>query len=415
MLLRSILVTTTLLTSVASLAAESIKIGIASPTTGRYKEQGQSQVRGALLAVEEINAAGGVLGRPLELLIANTASKAERAASAIDELAGQGAVFTFGATSSEAALEAGRQAAKHNLLFTAVQGYANNLTGEDGQRHFFRETYNARMAARALATYLNDQLQGKKLFYMTADYQWGWSVEESLRQFTATTDSQQHPAVRVHYPRPRRPDFEQALQQAQASGADVLVLIQFGEDMATALELATRMGLKERMTIIVPTLTLGMAVSAGAEPMENVIGTVPWYWKVPQQYGYEKGQAFVRDYSERYGSFPSSAAASAYSTVHQFRDAADRSRSLKTDALIRALEGHRYSLLKDDQNWRALDHQNVQSVYVVKGRQRDEVIASPQHADYFDILLQLPAEDSAISADDWQALRKAAGKSGRLN
>ena len=410
MLLRILLATTLSLSAIVALAAEPVKIGLTVPTSGRYKEQGQAQSRGALLAVEQVNASGGIQGRPLELLIANTAAKAERTQQAVQELAAQGAAVIFGATSSEAALAAGAEAARQNLPFIAVQGYDNSLTGAQAQRHFFRETYNAYMAAKALAAYLNDGLQGKKLFYMTADYGWGHSVEESLRRFTGTADQNLHPGVTVTYPRPRYGDFEAALQQAASSGADVLILIQFGEDMASALEMATRMGLKDKMTIVVPNLTLGMARTAGAESMSGVIGAVPWYWQVPYQYDFPRGRKFVEDFVARFGDYPSSAAASAYSVVFQLRDAARRAGSLTTARLISALEGHSYSLLKGEQTWRALDHQNVQSVFVVRGRSREEIVKSPLHADYFEILSELPAADAALPSDDWQALRKAAGK-----
>lgn len=72
--------------------------------------------------------------------------------------------------------------------------------------------------------------------------------------------------------------------------------------------------------------------------------------------------------------YPSSSAASAYSIVQQWADAATRARSLDSEALIKALEGHRYTLLKDEQQWRAFDHQNLQTVYAVKVKNRDEVL-----------------------------------------
>mgnify|MGYP003704417361 CR=1 FL=1 len=60
------------------------------------------------------------------------------------------------------------------------------------------------------------------------------------------------------------------------------------------------------------------------------------------------GQQFVQHYDERYQTHPSSSAASAYSIVYQWADAATRARSLDSERIIEALEGHRYSLLKDD-------------------------------------------------------------------
>ena len=223
-------------------AAEPIKLGLNYPSTGRYKEQGLAQARGALLAVEEINASGGILKRPVELLTANSASKPDKAVGNVKELAAQGVSMLFGGSSSAVAIAAGQEAAKHDLLYFGTLTYANETTGAQGHKYMFRETYNAHMAAKALAAYLNESLKDKKLFYITADYSWGWSTEDSLRAFTNTEDKGVHSGVLTAYPRPRDSDFKDALQQAEASGADVLMLVQFGDDMAMALKVAQQMG-----------------------------------------------------------------------------------------------------------------------------------------------------------------------------
>ena len=68
-------------------AADPITLGLNYPRTGSYKEEGLSQMRGALLAVDEINARGGVLGRPLQLATRNSASRPEKAVANVDKLA----------------------------------------------------------------------------------------------------------------------------------------------------------------------------------------------------------------------------------------------------------------------------------------------------------------------------------------
>ena len=395
-------------------AAETIKLGLNYPSTGRYKQQGIMQARGALLAIEEINANGGVLGKPLELLTANTASKPDKAVANVKTLTKQGAAMLFGGVSSSVAIAAGKEAAQQKRIYFGTLTYANGTTGVEGHRHMFRESYNAWMASKALGRYLSDELQGKKLFYITADYSWGWSTEESLRTFTDTMDAAQNPGVKVRFPRPRESDFVTALEAAQASGADVLMLIQFGDDMAHALRVAQRMNIKDKMTIIVPNLTLGMAKAAGAGIMEGVIGAVPWSWQVPYQYDYASGKTFVEAFLKKFEAHPSSAAASAYSIVYQFKDAAERAGSTQTNKLIKALEGHRYIGVKDEQQWRKLDHQNIQSVYVVKSKPRREILKSHLHEDFFEVLMKLPADEAARTQEEWLLARKTAGKPSKL-
>lgn len=393
----------------AAPSGESIKLGLNYPATGRYKEEGIAQAQGALMAIEEINAAGGVLGRPLELLTANSASDPAKAVENVKALAKQGAAMLFGGASSAVAVAASQEAGRHNLIYFGTLTYANETTVADGHRHMFRETYNAHMAAKALGAYLNERLQGKKFFYMTADYNWGWSSETSLRNYTGTTDVNQHPGTLVAYPRPRENDMRNALELAVKAGADVLMLIQFGDDMALALRTIHSMGLQDKLTIVVPNLTLAMAKTAGSGILEGVIGAVPWSWQVPYRYGYEQGKTFVEKFVQINGAYPTSSAASAYSIVYQFKDAAERAGSLDTNRLIKALEGHKYSLLKDEQEWRALDHQNVQSVYVVRSRTREDILQSHLREDYFEILLRLDGNDAVQTPDEWRAERRAAG------
>ena len=84
---RSILLALGLGFCLAAEAAEPITLGLNYPRTGSYKEEGLSQMRGALLAIEEINAKGGVLGRPLKLSSRNSASRPDKAVTNVDKLA----------------------------------------------------------------------------------------------------------------------------------------------------------------------------------------------------------------------------------------------------------------------------------------------------------------------------------------
>jgi ABC-type branched-subunit amino acid transport system substrate-binding protein len=164
------------------------------------------------------------------------------------------------------------------------------------------------------------------------------------------------------------------------------------------------------MQIVAPNLTQSIVEQAGPDLMQGVIGTEPWTWRVPALEKSERGQAFVEAFKTRYGMYPSSSAASAYSIVQQWADAARRSNSLDSEALIKALEGHRYSLLKGEQQWRAFDHQNLQTVYAVRVKHRDEVFKDPLKQDYFEIVDRLDASTALPSEADWQAERRAAGK-----
>ncbi|MGM3388845.1 substrate-binding protein [Stutzerimonas stutzeri] len=391
-------------------AADPITLGLNYPRTGSYKEEGLAQMRGALLAIDEINAKGGVLGRPLRLSSRNSASRPEKAVANVDKLADEGAVMLFGGASSAVAIAAGKRARERGLLYFGTLTYSNDTTGKDGHRYMFRECNNAWMSAKVLGEYLNKHLPNKRYFYITSDYTWGHTSESSLRQATGTQDSARHPGLKTAFPGARLSDYRDALTQAAASDAEVLVLVLFGEDMVRAMRIADEMGLNKRMQVAVPNLTQSMIETAGPDIMRGVLGTEPWTWRVPELEGSETGKQFVQNFDERYQTHPSSSAASAYSIVYQWADAATRARSLNSEQVIAALEGHRYRLLKDEQEWRAFDHQNVQTVYAVRVKPREEVLKDRFKQDYFEIVHRLTGEQAAPSHAQWQLERTAGGQ-----
>jgi ABC-type branched-subunit amino acid transport system substrate-binding protein len=391
--------------------AETLKIGLNYPQTGRYKDQGLQQRLGAFLAVDEINRAGGVMGQPLELVIRNSRGEPDQGAQNTAELIDrEGAQMVFGGVSSAVAISSGKAARDRNRLYFGTLTYSNATTGSEGHSHMFREPYNAWMTAKALSQYLNRHHADQSYFYITADYTWGWSVEESVRKFSNTEDTEQHKGVKTPFPRALITDFRVALEQAAESNAEVLMLVLFGDDMVRALNAAYEMGLTKRMQVVVPNLTLGMARQVGPTIMEGVVGAAPWVWNLPYENNYQRGKDFVEAFSSRYEMRPSSSAASAYSIVYQYKAAVERAGTTNTQAVIRQLEGHRYSFLKDEQYWRAFDHQNVQTVYVVKVKPREKIMADQFSSDYFDIIDSMPGDEAAQTREEWEARRREAGK-----
>ncbi|KPP98989.1 substrate-binding protein [Marinobacter sp. HL-58] len=403
-LLMTLLVTTTV-------AAETLKIGLNYPQTGRYKDQGLQQRLGAFLAVDEINKAGGIMGRDVELVIRNTSGEPDKGArNTADLIDNEGAEMVFGGVSSAVAIESGKAARDRDRIYFGTLTYSNATTGAAGHKHMFREPYNAWMTAKVLSKYLNTEHANDDYFYITADYTWGWSVEESVRKFTNTDDTDTHKGVKTPFPRALITDFRKALEEAEKSDAKVLMMVLFGDDMVRALNVAYEMGLTKKMQVVVPNLTLGMARQVGPTIMEGVVGGSPWVWSAPYQYDFARGKEFVEAFSSRYEMRPSTAAASAYSIVYQYKDAVERAGTTRTSSVIRALEGHRYTFLKDEQHWRAFDHQNVQTVYVVRIKPRNEIMADEYSSDYFEIIDSMPGDEAAQTREEWEARRREAGQ-----
>jgi len=396
------------------LAAEAIvKIGLSYPETGPYAKQGLDQKRAAEIAVEEINAAGGILGKKIKLIYRDTKSDPKVAkANAIELFDKEGVPMIFGGSSSAVAIATGEVALQKNRLFFGTLTYSTETTGEYGHRHIFRECYDSYFAAKALSDYLNKNFAAEKYFYITANYTWGWTTESVIRIDTSTRSLSENPEVLTPL---GATDFREALAKAGDSGAKVLVLTLFGRDMEIAVKQAYEMGLKKKMQIVVPSLNEDMAMGAGPEAMEGVVGSTPWLWSVPFKYNYPKGIEFVKKFEAKYQRYPTTSGASAYVILYEYKDAVKRAGTFETKAVIKALEGHKYVGLKDEQYWRSWDHQSVQTVFAVKSKPAVEVKKSKYQQDYFDIINVIKGDAAAVDFKEWSEIRNTFGMTPALD
>ncbi|MBN2580195.1 MAG: substrate-binding protein [Pirellulales bacterium] len=394
---------------------ETVKVGLNYPKTGPYAAEGLDQWRAANMAVEEINAAGGILGKPVEIVWRDSQSKPDIATTNVIELIDQeGAKMIFGGSSSGVAVAAGKVCQEKGVPFFGTLTYSTDTTGKDGHRYTFRECYDSWMAAKVLSSYLKKNFPNKKYFYITADYTWGHTTEDSMRKLTDTTDKSKHKSMLTPFPTATDADFQKAVAMAKLVKPDVLVLVLFGNDMSNCIRQATAAGLKSNMQIVVPNLTLGMAEGGGPKVMEGVIGALPWCWRVPGKYNYPRGQEFIDAFAAKYNRYPSTSGGSAYTILHQFKDAAERTKSLDGKDLVKALEGYTYTSLKDPQQWRDFDHQSVQTVYTVKCKPQAEVMKDRYQLDYFEIIDSMPGDEAACTRQEWDAARKTAGQPTQL-
>ncbi|MBN1268730.1 MAG: substrate-binding protein [Kiritimatiellae bacterium] len=395
--------------------AAPVKIGLNYPKTGPYSVQGLDQWRAAQMAAEEINAAGGILGRPVEIVWRDSQSKPDVATANVTDLIDkEGVRMVFGGSSSGVAVAAGKVCQEKGVPFFGTLTYSTATTGSDGHRCTFRECYDAWMGATAIGNYLRENFPNKRYFYITADYTWGHTTEASVRKFTGTEDKGTHKGIMTPFPGATEKDFSKAIALAKTVKPDVLVLVLFGNDMTTAIRQATAQGLKQNMQIVVPNLTLGMAEGGGPKVMEGVIGALPWCWQVPYKYGYDRGQQFVEAFAAKYDRYPSTSGASAYTILWEYKNAVERASSFESAAVIKALEGHEYKLLKDKQWWRDFDHQSVQTVYAVKCKPEAMVLRDKYKLDYFEIISSVAGEDAVCTRDEWTAVRQRAGKPAHL-
>jgi len=154
-------------TATAVVAAESIKLGEYASLTGKEAGFGQTSHHGIILALEEINAAGGVLGRPLELAYEDNQTKSGESATAVKKLLSRDKVVALiGEVSSGRSLEAApiAQAAHIPMVAPAATNPKVTQTGS----YIFRVCFIDPFQGTVMAKFAKDDLKAKKVAILSS-------------------------------------------------------------------------------------------------------------------------------------------------------------------------------------------------------------------------------------------------------
>jgi len=349
--------------NVIAAPVKKLVVGLDVPQTGPYSDQGQDQLRAYRLAIEEINAKGGVMGMPIEETVGDDQTKAPVAVdNARRMIERDGAVMITGGSSTGTAIAVSGLCQEKKTIFMATLTHGDETTDANCHYHTFRRYNNAHMSAQALAKTLLTKYGTGKWFHITADYAWGHSVYENL---TAVVEPKGAKTVNNVLLPLGTTDFSSALSQAQAAKPDVLVITEFGKDMVNALNQSAQFGLTKSAKILVPLADEYMAKGAG-DNFDNVVTTAPFYWKHHAEKS-PAAKAFVAAFSKKYGVPPSNGAECAYTNMYQWKAGVERAGSLDPKKFIEKMENYHFTATKGKEYWRAFDHQGVNSVLVLEG------------------------------------------------
>src|SRR3984957_10247280 len=162
-------------------AADSVKIGVDNPLTGTYAAYGKNELVGMQVAVEQINAKGGILGRNVELIVEDsTSGDAGTAVQKARKLIDNDKVdFLLGSTNSALALAMAQVSNEKKILHIVPGGHTDAVTGASCHWNVFRVCNTTQMEAAAVAgTLIKDY--GKKFYYITPDYAFGHTLESGM-------------------------------------------------------------------------------------------------------------------------------------------------------------------------------------------------------------------------------------------
>ena len=346
---------------IKALGETPIKIAQIDPLTGVYADIAKNELIGAQLAVAEINASGGVLGRPIDMLVEDSANDVGTAVQKARKLIDRDNIqFLIGDLNSSTALALGQVSNEKAVLHIVPGGHTDAVTGKDCHWNVFRVCNTTWMEVAAVARTLFD-LYGKKWYFITPDYSFGHTLHSGfqtlLKRFGGTDlGGDMHPLGTS--------DFSAYLIKAQAAKPDVLIFLNAGQDMVNALKQSVQFGLDKQMHI--GGAQQELEVVEGLPP-EARIGTwvFEWYWKQP---GVPHVEKFVADIRKRSGKVPTARTWFGYAAVHTYGLIANQEKSLNAVKLARALEGFtlppQVALMPGKPFYRKGDHQLMPTLFV---------------------------------------------------
>ena len=356
-----------------------VKFGFTVPLTGPYAEEGADALRGFRLAVEHLNGLGdggmlntlqplswrgpGVLGRKVEIAVADTGTNPQKATEGARRLINEGAVMFSGSSSSAVAIALQNVAQESKIVYMCGLTHSNDTTGKDRRRYGFRHFFNAHMTGIALGPVLGNAYGAdRRAYHLTADYTWGYTTEQSIRSATEALGWQTVEAVKTPLD---TINFKHFLRPILESDADVLVLNHYGRNMIGSLRQAVSLGLRDRlvdgrrMEVVVPLFSKLMAEGVGSAA-DGIYGASNWHWTLDDP----ASRAFTRSFGREYGEPPSQAAHTSYAQTLIYADAAARAGSFDPRWLIPELEGHSFDGLGDGPTtYRAEDHQCIKQAF----------------------------------------------------
>ncbi|HEY1719912.1 MAG TPA: ABC transporter substrate-binding protein [Magnetospirillaceae bacterium] len=373
---------------------EPVKIGLDNPLTGTYAAVGKNELTGCQLAIEQINAKGGILGRPVQLISEDStsgeaATAVEKARKLIDR---DQVSFLLGNVNSALALAMAGVAAEKGIIHVVPGGHTDAITGTSCHWNVFRICNTTQMEANAVTGTLIKQY-GKKFYFITPDYAFGHTLEAGMIKAASTLGG-----VRVggDLTPLGTTDFSSYLIKAQSANPDVIVFLVQGDDQINALKQAVQFGLDKKTHLA--------GAQGELEPLEGLppearVGTwvFEWYWNQP---GVPHVAEFVDAVKKVSGRVPTARTWFGFASTWTCALAANGAKSLDAVKMAKFLQGYHLppevALMPDGAFFRAGQNQLIPNLYV--GTAQAQGSAGPD--DLFKVLQVVKGADIAGTVEE---------------
>ncbi|ABD86406.1 ABC transporter substrate-binding protein [Rhodopseudomonas palustris] len=359
-LILSSLCATTALTAPA-FAADPIKIGVVTPLSGTYTPIGQQVRWGLELAASEVNAAGGIMGRPVQLIFedeeANPSVAVQKAEKLFDV---QKVDFLTGTVNSGSTLAVGQTAERAGKLIATTVSFADSITTDKCSPNVFRVNARAGQQSTALAAWVIKQKPKAKVYFLGPDYEMGRSTVATFKKTVEALGAV--PAGEVFAPLDSK-DFTQYFGQLRQARPEVLYTSVAGNDTVRLLTQMQDFGLLKDLLVVGASGTVTSQNIAAIGGAAEGFGTGVGY---STQIDTLENKTFVAAFKAANKSDPDLYGADSYGLIYFYKAAVEKAKSTDTDKVREAMRGLEWNTPQGKKTMRAGDHQAIQPMYVVR-------------------------------------------------
>jgi len=345
--------------SVAAMAADTIKIG----DINSYKRAAAFSVpykQGLDLALAEINAKGGVLGKKIEVISRDDQGKPGEAVKIAEELFSRdGVVMITGSFLSNIGLALASYAGEKKHLYLAAEPLADSIVWAKGNRYTFRLRPSTSMQSAMLAEAAAAR-PAKRWATIAPNYAYG---KEAVAAFEKALKAKKPDVefVANQWPALFKIDAGAEVQALEAAKPDAIFNVTFGSDLAKFVREGETRGLFKGKLVV--GLLTGepeyIDPLKGEAPQGWIVTGYPWYAITDPAH-----KAFVEAYQKKWNDYPRTGSLVGYDTMKSIAAAIAKAGSTDTEALVNAFEGLEVDTPAGKITFRKIDHQSTMCAWV---------------------------------------------------
>jgi branched-chain amino acid transport system substrate-binding protein len=388
-----------------ALAADTVNIVNLDPLSGPMKDVGDRSVQGYQFAIDEINAAGGLLGKQVKLIIEDSQMKPDVAArKAIRAIMEDKAQFILSLTSTAVAQALMDVAEKNKVIFAMFGAESDFLTGKNFSRYSFRTCFTTGNRARAYAEFFKTK-PSRKFYLMNQDYAFGHAVADDFKK-VITKVIPDAKIVGEDYAPIGQKDFGPYISKILASGAEIIFTGNFGADLQNLMKQGAQMGIKLPVRYATYFLDGDIELSqidqaaVGSFVNSTYLPTID----TPQN------KAFLERWNKKFKAtdhpWPTANLGYSYNGLMFLFAAIKKAGSFDPEAVIKAWEGMEYNSLVGKQIMRACDHQIMMPGPIGEIQAKSRIFPFP----FPDNPIMIPLDKVAVSLRETGNPRCTGGK-----